>query len=379
MLSPRSVELLRRLDLFPIVPKDIIEKTNTGGCFTVLIFLSLTWLIISEVAAFMTTEIVSELVVEQPESSSHMVELLSIKLNVTFPYCACHVLSVETQDTLGMITTDLGSGYEKRIQRMKKVGKSKISNIIEKQKLNRPYVFKNRLIRKGRKIVKVKFKKVNATLLTVDQIKRNSSIIAREGCEVKAFMYIRKIPGNLHISTYTYSDVVDILYEEPPDLSHRIESFEFGRTHPNLHLHSSSFAPLDGYISRRPKSSNGSVSFEYYLKVVPTRYDMHRQRNTVQEAYSPNFLGGPSSGMRAWQFTSSANSNIGRYNFPAVYFRYDFSPLTVIYTEKSESVSKFLAQLLAIIGAYLSLAIFCVFLLNRSLPRLLVKLAGKNR
>merc|ERR1719510_669570 len=321
----------------------------------------------------MRTEIVTELVVEEPESSSHMVEMLSIRLNISFPYCACHVLSVETQDTLGMITTNFGSGWEKRIQKMKKAGKSMLSDILEKQKLNRPYVLKSRLIREGKKMTKVKFDDVNATSLTVDQLQK-SSTIGSEGCEVRAFMYIRKIPGNLHISTH---NVLGILNEQPPDLSHRIESFEFGRTHPNLHLHSSSFAPLDGYISRRPMSSNGSVSFEYYLKVVPTRYDTYRQSNSVEGAYSPSFLGAPSSGMRAWQFTSSANSNIGRYNLPAVYFRYDFSPLTVIYKEKRESISRFVSQMLAIIGGYLSLAIFCVFLLHRRLRRLFFKYKEK--
>merc|ERR550534_258914 len=143
--------------------------------------------------AFMRTEIVSELVVEEPESSNHMVELLSIRLNLTFPYCACHVLSVETQDTLGMINTDLGRGYEKRIERMKKVGGSKISNILEKQKLNRPYVFKNRLIKKGKSVQKVKFEDVNMTALIWEEDLKKSTI-AREGCEIKAFMYIRKIP-----------------------------------------------------------------------------------------------------------------------------------------------------------------------------------------
>jgi len=366
------------MDLFPIVPKDIAEKTNIGGFVTVLVTLSLSWFIISEVMTFMKTEIVSELVVEEPESSSHMVELLSIRMNVTFPYCACHILSVETQDTLGRITTDLGHGYEKKIERMKKVGGSKISSILEKQKLNRPYVFKNRLIRNGRGVKKVKFEDVNTTAMMMEKHLSNSSI-AKEGCEVRAFMYIRKIPGNLHISSYAWPELVDKLYKNGPDLSHSIENFEFGRTHPNLYIHSSSFAPLDGYVSRKPWNSSGTVSFEYYLKVVPTRYDFLKERDSIQEAYSPNFLGGPSSGMRAWQFTSSANSNTGRYHSPAVYFRYDFSPLTVIYKEKSESVSKFLTQLLAIIGAYLSLAIFCVVLLHRSLPSLFLRAMGKNR
>jgi len=376
--------MLRNFDLFPVVPKDFSEKTSTGGCFTVLLFLSLCWLIISEVMDFMRTEIISEVIVEDPSYNSHMVEMLSVHFNMSFPNCACHVLSVETQDTLGGFSTDLGTGgiltnedgqFEAEI---KKLFEEDSSEMLKKsmnkpyehktRRLNKPYVHKTRILPGGEKVKFVK----DATL---DDMPSKIIEFKGEGCEIRAFLYARKIPGNLHVTTYAFENLAKILYQNPPDLSHTIESFEFGNTDPELHTHSSSFAPLDKYVSMRPRSykSGESVSFEYYLKVVPTRY-IKGQSDSFREGAS--FSGSQGRGLRAWQFTASANTNSGRYNSAGIYFRYDFSPMTVVYSQKSESLTRFIAQLLGIIGAYISLAVFCVFICHKSLSRLLFKEVG---
>jgi len=365
--------MLRNFDLFPVVPHDFSEKTSTGGCFTVLLFLSLCWLIMSEVMDFMRTEIISEVIVEDPSYNSHMVEMLSVHFNMSFPSCACHVLSVETQDTLGGFSTDLGTGgmltneddqFEAEIKKLMEEDSSKIL----KKRLNKPYVHKTRILPGGGK---VKFVKDT----TLDDMPSKIVEFKGEGCEIRAFLYARKIPGNLHVTTYAFENLAKILYQDPPDLSHTIESFEFGHTDPELHTHSSSFAPLDKYVSMRPRSykSGESVSFEYYLKVVPTRYIKGPSDSFIERS---SFRGNQGRGKRAWQFTASANTNSGRYNSAGIYFRYDFSPMTVVYSQKSESPTRFIAQLLGIIGAYISLAVFCVFICHKSLSRLLFKEVG---
>jgi len=365
--------MLRNFDLFPVVPKDFSEKTSTGGCFTVLLFLSLGWLIVSEVMDFMRTEIISEVIVEDPSHNSHMVEMLSVHFNITFPNCACHVLSVETQDTLGGFSTDLGTGgmltneseqFEADIKRLMEIDSFRTMN----KWLNKPYVHKTRLLPGGEKVTFVKD-------TTLDDMPSKVVEFKEEGCEIRAFLFARKIPGNLHVTTYAFENLAIILYQHPPDLSHTIETFEFGNTDDELHTHSSSFAPLDKYVSMRPLSYDPaeSVSFEYYLKVVPTRY-IKGQSNSFKEGAS--FRGSGGRGMRAWQFTASANTNSGRYNAAGIYFRYDFSPMTVVYSQKSESLTRFIAQLLGIIGAYISLAVFCVFMCHKSLSRLLFKEVG---
>jgi len=170
-------------------------------------------------------------------------------------------------------------------------------------------------------------------------------ILKEEGCEIAGLLHIRKIPGKLKISTDSHQDEVDRLYGEHPDLSHRIDTFQFGHTSQILHIHESSFAPLDEYYSEDPGTANSkSIAYEYYLKVVPTIYNMY-------------------GGQRAWQFTASTNCH---HSAPVVSFRYDFSPLAIIYSTKMESFTRFLAEVLAIIGAYISLAVFCFFLFHSS-------------
>lgn len=52
----------------------------------------------------------------------------------------------------------------------------------------------------------------------------------------------------------------------------------------------------------------------------------------------------------AYQFVSNSNHIVGRFQLPAIYFRYDFSPITVAFKEKKSSFAHFLVQVCAIVG-----------------------------
>jgi len=197
----------------------------------------------------------------------------------------------------------------------------------------------------------VEFRESNETSISADQHSKIAKV-KTEGCVVDGLLRIQKIPGSLRIFVHKHHEWVQLLYGKSPDISHRIESFQFGNKEPRLNMQSSSFAPLDGYISEELgelKENKKSVSYEYYLNVVPT-------------VYMPN--------RREWQFTASTNYHVGKYDTPVVYFRYDFSPLTIIYSEKSVSILRFVSKLLVIIGAYFSLVVFSVFICNSSVSKL---------
>lgn len=52
----------------------------------------------------------------------------------------------------------------------------------------------------------------------------------------------------------------------------------------------------------------------------------------------------------SYQYVSNSNVIVGRFQMPAIYFRYDFSPLTVKFVEKKIGFAHFLVQVCAIIG-----------------------------
>lgn len=52
----------------------------------------------------------------------------------------------------------------------------------------------------------------------------------------------------------------------------------------------------------------------------------------------------------AYQFVANSNHIVGRFQLPAIYFRYDFSPITVAFKEKKSTFAHFLVQVCAIVG-----------------------------
>jgi Endoplasmic reticulum vesicle transporter len=53
---------------------------------------------------------------------------------------------------------------------------------------------------------------------------------AREGCNLVGTVIINKVPGNFHVSTHAYGDVVQRLYMggRALDFSHEIKHLSFG-------------------------------------------------------------------------------------------------------------------------------------------------------
>jgi len=342
--------MLRSVDLLPIVHKDFMQKTVTGGVFSVLAIFSLSWFVLFEIMSFRKIEMISVMKVEEPGEKSHLLDRLTLQFSINFTNCACHVLSVETEDTLGGFYTD----YQEKVYAKSKielvhkktVQDAKAVEINEKRKGH--FFNKYRLIKNGNDLDVVEFQEGNETSISADQPFRVEKV-KTEGCVVNGILRTQKIPSSLRIVSYNHRELVRLLYGKSPDMSHTIGSFQFGDSNADINLQSSSFGPLDGYISEEIGKVQKGVSYQYYLKVVPT-------------VYMPD--------KRVWQFTTSTSYHAGKDDTSDVYFRYDFSPLTIVNSKKRVSVSRFVAKILLIVGAYLSLIIFSVFICNTSLSNL---------
>merc|ERR1719188_2153179 len=108
----------------------------------------------------------------------------------------------------------------------------------------------------------------------------------------------------------------------------------------------------DGYgysLGSFGSTSANSAIFEYYTKVVPTTY-MPLDRPPL----------------RVYQFTANSNKIVNQ-QMPSLYFRYDFSPVTVQYKERRESFSHFLVQVCAVIGGIFTVAGILDSVLHKSI------------
>jgi hypothetical protein len=96
-------------------------------------------------------------------------------------------------------------------------------------------------------------------------------IIDEEGCRLKGYFYVKKVPGNFHISSHAYGDFVRQLSMEGHfkiDLSHHIVHLSFGDDK-DIQTIKSKFgtgelSPLDN----TSKDERQKKMYEYYMKVT---------------------------------------------------------------------------------------------------------------
>eukprot|EP01066_Platyproteum_vivax_P012882 Platyproteum_vivax@DN5855_c0_g1_i1.p1 len=187
-----------------------------------------------------------------------------------------------------------------------------------------------------------------------------------EGCQITGRALVNKVPGNMHISTHAHAHLLGDLYESWRfiDIGHVIQHFSFGRDD-DVNYVKNNFpdtgivAPLDGVdkVTHDHTIAADPIIFEYYLKVVPTTYRS-----------PPRMLGNT----HVYQFTAHSAA-VTNPQMPAIYFRYDISPVTVLFEEREQSLLTFVLHVCAILGGVFTVAGMVDALLHRSVYALYLK------
>lgn len=98
-----------------------------------------------------------------------------------------------------------------------------------------------------------------------------SEIEAQEGCQVYGFFYVKKVPGNFHISAHAYGKIVQQLMALGFfnfNVAHTINHISFGNN-ADLNIVKSIFD--DGMLNTLNgihKHESQKIVYEYYLKVI---------------------------------------------------------------------------------------------------------------
>lgn len=339
---------IKSFDLYRKVPRDLTEPTLSGAavsCCTVSIAL---YLFLTEFLVFIQRPWKSEMYIDESKTE----EKLQINLDIMFPVMPCELLSFDAQDVMGSHEVDAHGN-----------------------------LFKERLTSKGDVIAKEEMKGshygASSTLTRhfsfgydnqdVDRIRK--MIHSGEGCRVAGHVKVNKVPGNVHLSTYSHSYLFGSLYQETRNMniSHFVNHISFGED-TDIGYIKKNFkgtgivAPLDGVaqiVNETGKTGSygysDSAIFEYYTKVVPTTY--------IPLDRPP---------LHVYQFTANANK-INNQQMPSLYLRYDFSPVTVRYQETKESASRFTVQICAVIGGVFTVAGVLDAMIHKSIVHLAKK------
>jgi hypothetical protein len=294
---------LKKFDIYRDVPKDLTEQTLIGAIVSVVCGFLVFYLFLSEFVAFLTVETVSEMYVD-PDIDHHNHATISIRMNFTVPRMPCAVTSVDVQDVMGSHIVDYGG----KLHRWRTDSEGNLKFGPNGRPL--PHDSVTPIQQKG------------------------------EGCNVEGHIIVKQVPGNFHVSAHAHGDLLGLFYDtargETLNCTHYIHHLMFGDTDELMALDAAAVAPLNGgkkVSIMEPEDQGMPRSYEYYIKVVPTK--LQKLRGEVYDSY---------------QFTSNSNHILGRFQLPAIYFRYDFSPITVKFEERKNSFAHFLVQICAIIG-----------------------------
>lgn len=322
-------QALKSLDAFPRAEEHLLQKTQSGALVSIIGLVIMAMLFMHELRYYLTTYTVHQMSVDLKRG-----ETLPIHINMTFPSLPCDVLSVDAIDMSGKHEVDLDTNIWKlRLNSHGDIiGTEYLSDLVEKEhaahkhdgdKDHHEHSLENHLGGAFDQAAEDMIKKVKQALSN------------GEGCRVYGVLDVQRVAGNFHISVHGLNIyVAQMIFggSKHVNVSHIIHDLSFGPKYPGIHN------PLDG--TERILHDTSGV-FKYYVKIVPTEYKyiwkevLPTNQFSVTEYFSPmkDFD-------RSW---------------PAVYFLYDLSPITVTIKEERRSFLHFITRLCAVLGGTFAL------------------------
>ncbi|WZZ60978.1 hypothetical protein YC2023_061085 [Brassica napus] len=322
-------QALRSIDAFPRAEDHLLQKTQSGAVVSIVGLFIMATLFLSELSYYLNTLTVHQMSVDLKRG-----ETLPIHVNMTFPSLPCDVLSMDAIDMSGKHEVDLDTNIWKlRLNSHGHIiGTEYISDLVEKEHDHSSHKHGNH------SKPKLEYEHKNETealnLLGFDEaaetmIKKVKQALADgEGCRVYGVLDVQRVAGNFHVSVHGLNIyVAQMIFggSKNVNVSHMIHDLSFGPKYPGIHN------PLDG-TNRILHDTSGT--FKYYIKIVPTEYRylskdiLTTNQYSLTEYYTP---------MNAFDRT-----------WPAVYFLYDLSPITVTIKEERRSFVHLITRLCAV-------------------------------
>lgn len=358
MAPPANSSWLAKLKSIDAYPKTIEEfkvRTMQGGIFSMLAFISITFLLFSEVSFYFTTDTVDKMLVDGKRDT-----VVPIYFDVDFPKMPCSIIAVEKSDMSGAVQHDILNNIEKialdHSGRPIKEGvrdsmggaltnHTDLHEVTEKPLCGPCYSAGE----PGQCCntcddVKAAYAKKNwhlPSLHTISQcqeaeIERVLRGEVQEGCRIKGFLLVNKVAGKVYFAPSKYfrngylsaKDLVDATFRAF-DTSHKVNSFSFGESFPTMKN------PLDKREKLLSESSRGS--FQYFLKVVPTEYSYLNGNRILTNQYSVT--------EHFKELTPLSEKGL-----PMVTLAYSFSPIMFRIEEVRKGFLQFLTSVCAIVG-----------------------------
>ncbi|KAK9170405.1 hypothetical protein Syun_002545 [Stephania yunnanensis] len=316
-------QVLKSLDAFPRAEEHLLQKTRSGAIVSIIGLAIMATLFVHELKYYLTTYTVHQMSVDLKRG-----ETLPIHINMTFPSLPCEVVSVDAIDMSGKHEVDLDTNIWKlRLNRDGHIiGTEYLSDLVEKEHTHHKHEEDKDHNENSHKPHIHGFGQDAEKMVT--NVKK--ALENGEGCRIYGVLDVQRVAGNFHVSVHGLNIfVAQQIFggASHVNVSHIIHDLSFGPKYPGIHN------PLDG-TSRILHETSGT--FKYYIKIVPTEYSYISKEVLATNQFSVTEYFVPiKDSVKSW---------------PAVYFLYDLSPITVTIKEETRSFLHFITRLCAVLG-----------------------------
>jgi len=266
---------------------------------------------------------------------------VGVNIDIEFYHLPCELLSIEIRNNLGLNVQNIEGELTKYSL-----------NANHKEIAQKPYSLQSL----GR------FGHDHDHIAQPDYELVKLQIKEKQGCKLKGKFFVDAVPGSFIISPKAFAPTLDRLRREGLDnvnVEHIINDLYFGeklQLFEILGFGYESYNLMHTLKGKKRINEKMSMAYQYYLKIVPTKY---------------SYLSGMN--YDSYQYTANSFAENAFDRFPVLFFRYDLSPITVEYAHTKMSFLTFIINVFAILGGVFTVAGIIDAIIHKSVLILLRK------
>ncbi|KAL5006854.1 hypothetical protein ScPMuIL_015660 [Solemya velum] len=319
----QALKVVKELDAFPKIPDNFKETSASGGGISVVTFVFILILVLSEIIYYTSTKIKFQYGVD-----THMDAKLRMNIDITVAMrcdlIGADVLDVTGQDAHSFGTLEMDNTY---------------FQLSEKQQSYHEMVRDlNRYLQQDYHAIQdLLWKSSRAGFFGKEMPKRESQPTgAPDSCRVHGSVDVNKVAGNFHITAGKsipvlprgHAHIALMIDEGEYNFSHRIDHFSFGEPVAGV------ISPLDSELLLTDKNYH---MFQYFMQVVPTEVHTYKVKTDTYQ-YSVT------------ERNRTISHSAGSHGVPGIFVKYDLNALKIRVTEEHPSYWQFLVRLCGIVG-----------------------------
>ncbi|KAK6184063.1 hypothetical protein SNE40_006602 [Patella caerulea] len=319
----KALKVVKEFDAFPKVPDDYKKTTVSGGGLSILTFVIIGLLVISEYQYYSSTELKFDYQVDTQYSGKLQVNV-DMTVAMKCDFIGADILDVTGQDTHSFGRLTLDPAY---------------FDLSPKQKKYQSF------IQEVNRYLQTEYHAVQELLWKTGGPNFRGGMPPREdkpdrepdSCRVHGSLEVNKVAGNFHITAGKvfrhagmrgHKHMTPMLPPSDYNFSHRIDHLSFGEPIAGV------VYPLDG---EELVTINNYHMFQYFMKVVPTSVRTYTANvDTYQFAVTER--------------NRSINHHEGSHGVPGIFVKYDLNSLKIQVREEHQPFWQFIVRMCGIVG-----------------------------